>query len=106
LGCFDCPFSFFRENFLNPLARGPIDAVEAVLPSVDQSQVDKSTELWLDKIEEETDYDAWLCGHWHINKRIGKLNFLYHKVISSEELRGRKTIRKKIGVTALLTTAD
>lgn len=79
---------------------------EAFLPAVDQSQVDKSTELWLDKIEEETEYDAWLCGHWHINKRIDKLNFLYHKVISSEELRGRKTIRKKIGVTEAPTPVD
>lgn len=79
---------------------------ETFLPYIDQSQVDKSTELWLDKIEAETDYDAWLCGHYHINKRIDKLDFLYHNVISSEELRERKTIRKNIDVTAPPTTAQ
>lgn len=52
--------------------------VEAFLPGIDQSKVDDSTEKWLDEIEESTDYTAWFCGHWHINKHIDKLHFLYH----------------------------
>lgn len=52
--------------------------VRAFLPGIDQSKVDASTEKWLDKIEESTDYAAWFCGHWHINKRIDKMHFLYH----------------------------
>ena len=44
------------------------------------------TEQWLDIIEERTDYRVWLCGHWHINKSIDKLNFLYDGVISSQEI--------------------
>jgi len=66
------------------------EPVEALLPMNGQSTVDTSTELWLDKIEETTQYDAWLCGHWHINKRIDKLQFLYHDVICSEDLKRRK----------------
>ena len=23
--------------------------------------------------------DAWYCGHWHINKRIEKMHFLFHE---------------------------
>lgn len=58
-----CPFKYEpREMFLN---------------AVDQNTVDDSTERWLDKIEESVHYDAWYCGHWHTNKRIGKMHFLY-----------------------------
>ena len=59
---------------------------EAFMPGIDESRIDTSTEEWLDKIEERTDYHAWLCGHWHINKSIDKLNFLYDGVISSQEI--------------------
>ncbi len=54
------------------------EPIETFLPGIDQSTVDTSTEEWLDKIEESTDYKAWYCGHWHINKRIEKIHFLFH----------------------------
>ena len=50
---------------------------EAFLSCVDQSTVDNSTEVWLDTIAERLDYKAWYCGHWHINKRIDKIYFLF-----------------------------
>ncbi len=50
---------------------------EAFLSAVDQSTVDNSTERWLDGIAERLDYRAWYCGHWHINKRIDKMHFLF-----------------------------
>ena len=49
---------------------------EAFLSCVDQSSVDNSTEEWLDTIEETTDYNRWLCGHWHIDKCIDKMRFV------------------------------
>ena len=55
---------------------------EAFLPMIDQSSVDDSTERWLDKIEKTANYKAWLCGHWHIDKRIDKLRFLFADVVS------------------------
>lgn len=53
------------------------EPVEVFLPYIDQSTVDTSTEQWLDKIEDNLDYKAWYCGHWHINKRIDKMHFLF-----------------------------
>lgn len=60
---------------------------EAFLIGIDQDSVDTSTEKWLDKMEETVGYDAWLCGHWHINKRVDRMHFLYHEIITSEDLR-------------------
>ena len=58
-----CPFRYEpREAFLN---------------FIDQSTVDDSTERWLDKIEETLEYKLWFCGHWHIDKRIDKMHFLF-----------------------------
>lgn len=51
--------------------------VECFISGIDQSTVDRSTEEWLDKLEDDLSYDAWYCGHWHINKRIDKMHFLY-----------------------------
>lgn len=53
---------------------------ECFLSGIDQSTVDNSTEHWLDTIEDKLDYKAWYCGHWHINKNIDKMHFLYHDV--------------------------
>jgi len=51
---------------------------EAFLPGIDQSTVDRSTENWLDDIEDRLTYDHWLCGHWHIDKKTEKLHFLMY----------------------------
>lgn len=58
------------------------------MPAVDQSKVDKSTEQWLDTIEDKLNYKRWYCGHWHVNKHIDKIHFLYHdfKVLSDQQL--------------------
>lgn len=50
---------------------------EMFISGLDQSTVDESTELWLDKIEEAVDYKEWYCGHWHTDKRIDKMHFLF-----------------------------
>lgn len=49
---------------------------EAFLPGIDQAKVDRGTEDWLDGIEDRLIYRHWLCGHWHIDKRIDRLHFL------------------------------
>lgn len=51
--------------------------IEMFLPGIDQSGVDNSTEEWLGEIEERIEYKAWYCGHWHTNKRIDKMHFLF-----------------------------
>lgn len=62
------------------------EPIEMFLPGIDQSTVDDSTERWLDKIEESVDYKAWYCGHWHINKRIDKMHFLFHGFETNQDL--------------------
>lgn len=53
---------------------------EAFLPGLDQTLVDRSTEEWLDFIEDRLDYGHWYCGHFHINKDIDRVSFLYHEI--------------------------
>ena len=60
------------------------EPTEMFLQGIDQSSVDDSTEHWLDTIEEAIEYRAWFCGHWHVNKRIDKMHFLYHGFESME----------------------
>lgn len=53
------------------------EPVEVFLPGLNQSMVDKSTEQWLDTIEERLDYEKWYCGHYHTVKKIDKVEFMF-----------------------------
>lgn len=70
------------------------EPVEMFLPGIDQSTVDTTTEKWLDRIEETTDYIVWYCGHWHINKQVEKIRFLFHKFESSEAIKAELERKK------------
>ena len=61
------------------------EPTEVFLPTIDQSTVDNSTEHWLDEIEAKIQYRAWFCGHWHIDKRIDRMHFLFHSFESNEQ---------------------
>jgi hypothetical protein len=48
-----------------PLSWEPTDLF---LRGVDQNQVDKSMELWLDKVQQAVDWRVWLFGHFHADR--------------------------------------
>lgn len=57
---------------------------------VDQSQVDKTTEEWLDvimqKIEKSKSFKHYFGGHYHDDKQLaGKYTMLYQKVVKMED---------------------
>lgn len=64
------------------------EPVEAFLHGIDQSHVDKTTEVWLDKIEEKLAYKKWYCGHFHTEKEVDKIEFLFTSIkeLSCEQL--------------------
>ena len=56
------------------------EPVEMFLSGVDQSKVDKSTEEWLDTIEDRLDYKRWYCGHYHTDKKVDRLTIMFESV--------------------------
>ena len=42
--------------------------------------IDRSTEEWLGKLEKQTDYEVWFCGHYHIDKQIDKIHMMYREI--------------------------
>ena len=63
------------------------EPTEMFLDCIDQCTVDDSTERWLDTIEESIQYKAWFCGHWHTDKRIDKMHFLFRSFESDEQFK-------------------
>lgn len=53
------------------------EPTEMYLEGIEQSKVDKSTEQWLDTIEDRLDYQKWYCGHYHGEKTVDRLEILY-----------------------------
>lgn len=61
-----------------PLKYKPFDKL---LSGIDQDSVDETMERWLDEIEDGFDYQKWFCGHWHIERSIDKMRFMYDDII-------------------------
>lgn len=53
------------------------EPIEVFLPGIDQSKVDKSTEIWLGELEEELQYQKWYCGHYHTKKVVDRIQLLF-----------------------------
>ncbi len=53
------------------------EPVEVFMAGVDQSKVDKSTEEWLDGIEDRLDYEKWYCGHYHTEKKVDRVEIMF-----------------------------
>ncbi len=53
---------------------------EMFLEGINQSTVDNSTEYFLDRIEEVADYKLWYCGHYHTDKKIDKMIFMFYNI--------------------------
>lgn len=62
-----CPYSYIPTEWF--------------IRGIDQSTVDQSTELWLESILKRLNsYKKWYCGHYHGEKKKGKVEFLYKSV--------------------------
>ena len=66
---------------------------EAFIMGVNEIKVDKTTELFLDEIEENVDYNRWYCGHFHIDKEIDKMKFMMHDI--EKFYQKNKTLKKQ-----------
>ena len=53
---------------------------EFFLSGINQNLVDKSTEKWLDIIEDRLTYDKWYFGHYHHYKKIDKMTMLFTEI--------------------------
>lgn len=57
----------------------PLNAVPRhfLLPTIDQSTVDQSTEVWLEKISQRLAYEGWYAGHYHVTCDMGRVHILF-----------------------------
>ena len=56
------------------------EPTEVFLSGLDESKVDKSMEHFLDRVEESISYDKWYCGHYHTEKIIDKIEFMFETI--------------------------
>ena len=78
-------YNYMFDIVLSHTAPLKYEPVEMFLPGVDQSKVDKSTEEWLDDIENMIEYNQWYFGHYHGDSvRTNKVSMLYRKTIEIE----------------------
>ena len=59
--------------------------VDCFIQEVDESLVDNTMERFLQEIVDQTEYNAFYCGNWHINRKVGRIQFLFHDIVMLEE---------------------
>ena len=55
--------------------------LEKFVPGIQQEGVDTSMEDFLEEILQKASFNQWFCGHWHVEKTVGKIRFLSHDVV-------------------------
>ena len=53
------------------------------LPMINQDEVDRSTEDFLQTIHDQITYDKWYCGHWHTDRIVDKMRFVYRDYLEA-----------------------
>lgn len=53
------------------------EPTEVFISGIEQALVDRSTEEWLNTLEDKMQYRKWYCGHYHTEKRIDCMEFLF-----------------------------
>lgn len=56
------------------------EPIEVFWDNIDQRKIDKSTEEWLDKIEDILEYKKWYCGHYHTVKEFERIQFMFENI--------------------------
>ena len=54
---------------------------EVFMKSINPLKVDYSTEFFLDKLELRLDYKKWYCGHFHTDKKIDRMIFMFNEIV-------------------------
>jgi 3-oxoacid CoA-transferase subunit A len=57
-----------------------LDYIALMVPFT-YADTDRSTEEWLATIEKRLDYKRWYCGHFHQEKLLYKLRFMYNDIM-------------------------
>lgn len=74
------------------------EPVEVFISGVDQSRIDKSTEIWLDRIEDKLTYGKWYCGHYHTEKKLTSWKLCLKILMSSVDGREIRTSLNALSV--------
>lgn len=52
----------------------------AFIPGLKQSEVDNSTEEWLQEIENKLSYKEWFAGHYHVDLTEGPITLMFDEI--------------------------
>lgn len=68
----------------------PWEPTDLFLGGIDQSQVDKSMEKWLDAVNDACSWKVWLFGHYHDDRLVRpRVEMLYHDMDDLQEIWNR-----------------
>ena len=79
---------FYIMSHTAPLRYIPRDKF---LPSIDQAKVDQTMEKWMDSLEETLPYEKWYAGHYHVDRKVDRMHFMFDDLILFEDTANTET---------------
>lgn len=74
------PYDFILTHTC-PISYEPFDKF---IGGIDQSEVDKTMERFFDRVEKNIPYNAWYCGHYHVDRKVDKVRLMYNDILELE----------------------
>ena len=74
------------------------EPVDLFLSSVDQTSVDQTMELWLDKLKDKISFEVWCFGHFHADRlERPKVEQYFNDIEDLDVIKSRWTIYEQTG---------
>lgn len=76
-----CPIDYLpTEMFMSTSQNARIKRKPRKSKKLFKPDIDRSTEIWLGKLEKNIDYKVWFCGHYHVDKQIDRIQMMYKNI--------------------------
>ena len=78
-----CPIKYLpTEMFVSTRQKAEIKRKPKIVRTkkLFKPDIDRSTEEWLDRVEQRLDYNVWYCGHYHVDKQIDKVSMMCYEI--------------------------
>ena len=85
-----CPLSLIPTETFISTRRNAENSRKAVKKRKDEYplDVDRSTEEWLETLMGKVSFEKWYCGHYHVDKTLGKIRMLHRAILPFPESEG------------------
>ena len=76
-----CPISYLPTEMFVATRRNAVKKKKKQKTLTYPIDIDRSTEEWLETLMQKNDFQIWYCGHYHVDKELGRVHFMKKEIL-------------------------